>query len=93
MDIHASSTISQWLAEAFQNNAEAVTLVPEYLKDFTLVFSKQTFNILLEPKEWDHTVELIPGSKLSGCKIYPLSPAKQKELDTFLKENLETGWI
>ena len=46
-----------------------------------------------EPKEWDHAVELIPGSKPSGCKIYPLSPAKQKELDVFLKENLETGII
>ena len=93
MDIHASSTISQQLAEAFQTNTEAATPVPEYLKEFTLVFSKQTFDILLEPKEWDHAVELIPGSKPSRCKIYPLSPAEQKELDAFLKENLETGWI
>ena len=29
MEIHASSTISQRLAEAFQTNMEAVTLVPE----------------------------------------------------------------
>ena len=93
MDICTSSTISQWLEEAFQTNAEAATPVPEYLKEFTLVFSKQTFNILLEPKERDHTIELILKSKPSGCKIYPLSPAEQKELDTFLKENLETGWI
>ena len=93
MEICASSTISQRLAEAFQTNTEAVTLVPEYLKEFTLVFSKQTFDVLLEPKEWDHTVELIPGSKPSGCKIYPLSPTEQKELDIFLKENLETGQI
>ena len=93
MDICASSTISQWLAEAFQTNTEAATTVLEYLKEFTLVFSKQTFNILPEPKEWDHAVELILGSKPSGCKIYPLSPTEQKELDTFLKENLETGRI
>ena len=38
-------------------------------------------------------VELIPGSKPSGCKVYPLSPAEQKELDAFLKENLKTGRI
>ena len=93
MDICASSTISQWLAEAFQTNTEAVTLVLEYLKEFTSVFSKQTFDILPEPKEWDHAVELIPGSKPSRCKIYPLSPAEKKELDAFLKENLETGQI
>ena len=36
---------------------------------------------------------LIPGSKPSGCKVYPLSPPEQKELDAFLKENLETGRI
>ena len=92
MDICVSSTISQWLAEAFQTNAEAATPVLEYLKEFTLVFSIQTFDILLEPKEWDHAIELIPESKPSGCKIYPLSPTEQKELDAFLK-NLETGWI
>ena len=57
------------------------------------VFSKQSFDVLPEPKEWDHAVELIPGSKPSSCKVYPLSPAEQKELDVFLKENLETGRI
>ena len=93
MEIHASSTILQRLAEAFQTNMEATTPVPEYLKEFTSVFSKQTFDVLPEPKEWDHAVELIPGSKPSSCKIYPLSPAEQKELDMFLKENLETGRI
>ena len=57
------------------------------------MFSKTSFNVLPESKEWDHAVELIPGSKPSGCKVYPLSPTEQKELNTFLKENLETGWI
>ena len=93
MDICTSSTISQQLSEAFQTNTEAATPVLEYLKEFTSVFSKQTFDILPEPKEWDHAVELIPGSKQSRCKIYLLSPSKEKELDAFLKENLETGQI
>ena len=93
MEIRASSTISQRLAEAFQANTEATTPIPEYLREFTSVFSKQTFDVLLEPREWDHTVEIIPGSKLMGCKVYPLSPVEQKELDAFLKEILETGRI
>ena len=93
MNICASSTILQRLAEAFQANTEAVIPVLEYLKEFTSVFSKQSFDVLPEPKEWDHTVELIPGSKLSACKVYPLSPAKKKELNVFLKENLETDRI
>ena len=65
MEICASSTISQRLAEAFQTNTEAIALVPEYFKEFTSVFSKQTFDVLLEPNKWDHAMELIPRSKLS----------------------------
>ena len=72
---------------------EATTPIPEYLQEFTSVFSKQTFDVLPEPREWDHAVEIIPGSKPTGCKVYPLSPVEQKELDAFLKENLETGRI
>ena len=93
MNIRASSTISQRLAEAHQANTEAQNLILEYLKEFISVFSKQSFDTLLELKEWDHAIELIPGSKPSGCKIYPLSPMEQKELDAFLKENLEMGRI
>ena len=93
IEIQASSTISQRLAEAFQVNSEDLTPVPDYLKEFTSVFSKKSFNVLPEPREWDHVVEIIPGSKPTGCKVYPLSPVEQKELDAFLKENLETGQI
>ena len=53
MDIWASSTILQRLAEAFHTNEEALTLLPDYLQEFTSIFSKQSFNALLEPKEWD----------------------------------------
>ena len=91
MDIRASSTISQRLAEAHRVNSEALSLIPDYLKEFTSVFSKESFDILPEPREWDHTIKLIPGSKSSNCKFYPLSSVEQKELDAFLKENLETG--
>ena len=93
MEIRASSTISQRLAEAFQANMEATTPIPEYLQEFTSVFSKQTFDALPEPREWDHAVEIIPGSKPTGCKVYPLSLVEQKDLDAFLKENLETSRI
>ena len=58
MDVRALSTISQRLAKAHHANMEALNLVPEYLKEFTSVFSKQSFDTLLEPKEWDHAVEL-----------------------------------
>jgi hypothetical protein len=77
MDISASS-------EAFKTNSETDSpLIPEYLKEFTSVFSKNSFDVLPEPKEWNHAIEIIPGSKASNCKVYPLSPSEQKELDAF----------
>ena len=44
-------------------------------------------------KPWDHAIELEPGSKPTNCKVYPLSPKEQVELDAFLEENLRTGRI
>jgi len=97
VEIRATSSVSQRLAEAFKHNSEALApsgrSVPEYLKEFDSVFSKESFDALPESKKWDHAVELIPGEKASNCKVYPLAPMEQKELDQFLKENLETGRI
>jgi len=40
-----------------------------------------------------YAIELIPGSEPKLSKVYPLSPVEQKELDSFLEENLRTGQI
>jgi len=85
------------LAEAFKCNSEASApsgrSILEYLKEFDSVFSKESFDALPESNKWDHVVKLIPGEKASNCKVYPLALTEQKELDQFLKENLETGQI
>ena len=67
--------------------------IPDYLRDFENVFSKESFDALPERKVWDHAIELEPGSKPSNCKVYPLSPKEQDGLDAFLQENLQTGRI
>ena len=96
-EIRAGSTISQHLAKAFKLNSEASTppncAIPNYLKEFKDVFSKESFDTLPEPKQWDHAVELVSGEKATYCKVYPLSLAEQKKLDEFLGENLESGHI
>src|SRR6202522_1204988 len=93
-DICASSTISTHLAEAFKANSKAnAPSILDYLKEFSDVFSKKSFDTLPKNKQWDHTIELVPREKPAGCKVYPLAPSEQKELDAFLKENLETGRI
>jgi len=90
--IRASSTISQRLAEAFKRNSELLDYekhIPPHLRDFHSVFSKESFDDLLESKPWDHTVELISDAIPKSCKVYPLAASEQKELDAFLKENLD----
>ena len=93
-DICALSTISTCLAEASKANSEAnAPPILDYLKEFSHIFSKKSSDTLPEHKQWDHTIELVPGEKPSSCKIYLLAPSEQKELDAFLEENLETGQI
>ena len=68
-------------------------LIPPYLHDFKEVFAKESFDLLPVKCSWDHAIELEPGSKPSSCKVYPLAPNEQVQLDTFLQENLSTGQI
>ncbi|KNZ72268.1 hypothetical protein J132_04061, partial [Termitomyces sp. J132] len=68
-------------------------VVPPYLHAFEDVFSKAFFNSLLECKRWNHTIELLPDSTPSSCKVYPLVPQEQNKLNVFLQENLVLGCI
>jgi len=95
-DLCATSTISQKLAEGAHQASETrkglLTLL-DCAKGFKLVFAKEDFDILLEHRQWDHAIKLVPGSEPKSSKVYPLSPVEQKELDSFLEENLRTGQI
>ncbi len=69
-------------------------MVPEWCRDFKDLFNKENFDELLEPKPWDHAIELIPNANANlDCKVYPLNWAEQEELDKFLNENLSSGRI
>ena len=57
------------------------------------IFSKESFDELLERRQWDHAIELLPDTQVFSTKVYPLYPVEQKELDNFLEENLWTGQI
>ena len=92
-DTQASQTTSQRLAEAHQKHVGTNTEIPEHLQDFSDMFSKESFDALLKRKVWDHAIKLEPGSKPANCKVYPLSPNEQSELDAFLQENLWSGHI
>jgi len=93
-DLRATSTISQKLAEGARQASETwkgLLTLPDCIKGFESVFAKEDFDILPEHRQWDHVIELIPGSEPKSSKVYPLSLVEQKELDSFLEENLHTG--
>jgi len=66
-------------------------VLSDCVRGFESVFAKEDFDVLLEHRQWDHAIELIPGSEPKSSKVYPLSLVEQKELDSFLEENLCTG--
>ena len=96
VDLRATATISQRLAEEAKRSVEAqaaATPLPAYVAEFQSVFTKEDFDILPEHCKWDHAIELIPKAEPKSSKMYPLSPLEQAELDAFLEENLCTRWI
>jgi len=95
-DLCAASTTSQKLAKEACQSAETQKepfILPDCVRGFESVFAKENFNILPEHRQWNHTIKLISGSEPKPSKVYPLSPVEQKELDSFLKENLCTRRI
>ena len=69
-------------------------MVPEQYHKFSKVFSEAESQRLPEHKPWDHAIELVPGAPDTiRTKVYPMSPAEQEELDRFLDENLQKGYI
>jgi len=85
-DLRATSTTSQKLAEGAHQSAEARRepfILPDCIRGFESVFAKENFNILPEHRQWDHAIELVPGSEPKSSKVYPLSLVEQKELDPF----------
>ena len=95
-DIRATSTTFQKLAEGacciLETQRTPFTL-PNYVRGFESVFAKEDFDILLEHRQWDYAIELIPGLEPKLLKVYPLSLVEQKELDFFLEGNLHTRQI
>ena len=68
-------------------------IVPDHYHDFKDVFDKESFDELPPSWLWDHAVELLPSDHMINCKMYNLTLDEQKELNTFLDENLKSGQI
>jgi len=72
-DLRATSTISQKLAEGARRALETrkgLLTLPDCVKGFESVFAKEDFDILPAHRQWDHTIELVPGSEPKSSKVY-----------------------
>jgi hypothetical protein len=94
--VHASSTVSRHLVEAFAKNSKPKgfeDIVPTTLHKYANVFSETAFNSLPERRKWDHAIELEREPSPGFRKVYPMTLTEQMEMDAFLEEALATGRI
>jgi hypothetical protein len=66
-------------------------LVPEQFHDFLLVFQKKELECMPLRKLWEHVIKMKLGFVPKKSKVYPLSPLKQKEMDSFISGNAIYG--
>ena len=67
--------------------------IPKAFHNFLDVFSEEKAACFPESRPWDHKVELKDTFTPKSFKTYNLTPQEQIELDKFLKENLDKGYI
>ena len=67
--------------------------IPEEFHKFLDIFSEEKAARFPEPQQWDHKIEMKDTFMPKSFKTYNLTPQEQIELDKFLKENLEKGYI
>jgi len=67
--------------------------LPEELKEFADVFSKQNADILPEHRPYDHSIELIDNQQPPWGPIYSFSEDELKTLREHLNENIAKGFI
>ena len=90
------TNIATELAIKENNKKEEKTdeeLVPKEFHQYLDIFSEEKAHRFPKPRPWDHKIKVKEGFEPKSFKNYNLTPAEQIELDIFLKENLEKGYI
>ena len=68
-------------------------MVPKRFHKWLKVFGKVELERILVRKVWDHAIDLNNNFKASKERVYPLSRNKKKEVQKFVDEHLEKGYI
>ena len=67
--------------------------IPLEYHEFLDVFDEDKADRFPESRPWDHKIELKDGFQPKSFKAYNLTTEEQTELDKFLEENLDKGYI
>ncbi|KXN87135.1 hypothetical protein AN958_09158, partial [Leucoagaricus sp. SymC.cos] len=67
--------------------------IPCEYHNFLKVFNKKASEHYSPPHSWDHKIETKPSFHPISMKSYQLSFKEEQKLDTFLKKNLNKGYI
>src|ERR1700734_2772882 len=94
--IYAKGTLATELAIQENSKKDELTteqMVPKEYHEYLDIFSEEKANRFPSSRPWDHKIEMKEGFEPKSCKNYNLTPEEQTELDKFLKENLDKGYI
>ena len=68
-------------------------MIPKEFHEYLDIFDEQKANRFPMSQPWDHRIEMKEGFEPKSFKNYSLTPQEQIEMEKFLKENLEKGYI
>ena len=93
--IHKTNIATELAIEENSKKADKTDkeLVPEEYHEYLDIFDEEKAHHFPETQPWDHKIEMKEGFEPKSFKNYNLTLAEQIELDKFLKENLEKGYI
>ena len=94
--IYAKGTLATELAIQENSKKDELTteqMVPTEYHEYLDIFSEEKANRFPDSRPWDHKIEMKEGFEPKSFKNYNLTPEEQIELDKFLKENLDKGYI
>ncbi|KAI2647957.1 Transposon Tf2-9 polyprotein [Labeo rohita] len=70
----------------------SVTIPSEYAS-YADIFSKEQATHLPLHRQWDCSIDLLPGARLPQGKVYPLSIPKREAMENYINETLKQGFI
>ena len=94
--INAKTTTATAIQAEINQQKEDLPLtdqIPREYHQYLDVFDKDKAERFLESRPWDHKIELKEGFQPKSFKTYNLTPEEQKELDSWIKENMDKGYI